>query len=108
MICSSATQLFNRDIQQELLTAAGSYPVVTILGPRQSGKTTLVRQLFPQKPYVSLENPDDRSFAEQDPRAFLDAYPEGAILDEIQRLPILLSYIQGIVDCELLVAKANE
>ena len=95
---SSATQLFNRDIQQELLTAAGSYPVVTILGPRQSGKTTLVRQLFPQKPYVSLENPDDRSFAEQDPRAFLDAYPEGAILDEIQRLPILLSYIQGIVD----------
>lgn len=92
------SQLFERDIQQELITAAKSYPVVTILGPRQSGKTTLVRQLFPQKPYVSLENPDDRSFADQDPRAFLDAYPEGAILDEIQRLPILLSYIQGIVD----------
>ena len=77
---------------------ANAYPIVTVLGPRQSGKTTLVRRLFSHKPYVSLENPDDRQFAEQDPRGFLETYPDGAILDEIQRLPILLSYLQGIVD----------
>ena len=88
----------NRDIQQEMLDMAKAYPIVTVLGPRQSGKTTLVRHLFKHKPYVSLENPDDRSFAEQDPKAFLDSYPKGAILDEIQRLPLLLSYLQGIVD----------
>jgi predicted AAA+ superfamily ATPase len=87
-----------RDLQQELMSMAQDYPIVTLIGPRQSGKTTLVRHLFQHKPYVSLENPDDRSFAEQDPRGFLDAYPHGAVLDEIQRLPILLSYLQGIVD----------
>ena len=87
-----------RDIQQEMLDMANAYPIVTVLGPRQSGKTTLVRHLFKHKPYVSLENPDDRSFAEQDPRGFLERYPDGAVLDEIQRLPLLLSYLQGIVD----------
>jgi predicted AAA+ superfamily ATPase len=87
-----------RDIQSEMMAMANAYPIVTVLGPRQSGKTTLVRQLFIHKPYVSLENPDDRSFAELDPRGFLEQYPNGAILDEIQRLPILLSYLQGIVD----------
>ncbi len=92
------THYIPRHIEKELLSTAASYSVVTLLGPRQSGKTTLVRHVFPEKPYVSLENPDDRSFAEQDPRGFLEQYPEGAILDEIQRLPILLSYIQGIVD----------
>lgn len=90
--------ILSRDISEELLSLARQYPVVTLLGPRQSGKTTLVRRLFQHKPYVSLENPDDRYFAETDPRAFLENYPDGAILDEIQRLPILLSYIQGIVD----------
>lgn len=90
--------MLNRDISAELLEMANQYPVVTLLGPRQSGKTTLVKQLFKDMPYVSLENPDDRSFAEFDPRAFLENYPNGVILDEIQRLPILLSYIQGIVD----------
>ena len=88
----------SRDIKQEMLAMAKAYPIVTVLGPRQSGKTTLVRQLFSHKPYVSLENPDDRAFAELDPRGFLEQYPNGAILDEIQRLPILLSYLQGIVD----------
>lgn len=77
---------------------AGLYPVVTLLGPRQSGKTTLIKQSFPNKPYVSLENPDNRAFAERDPRAFLESYSSGVILDEIQRLPELLSYIQSIVD----------
>jgi len=90
-----------RDIQNEMLDMANSYPIVTVLGPRQSGKTTLVRHLFQDKPYVSLENPDDRAFAESDPRAFLGTYPNGAILDEIQQLPILLSYLQGIVDNQI-------
>jgi len=89
---------FPRELEKECLQLALDYPVVTVLGPRQSGKTSLVRHIFPTKPYVSLENLDHRQFAELDPRGFLDSYPEGAILDEIQRVPILLSYIQGIVD----------
>lgn len=87
-----------RDIVKEVLDMAEAYPIVTVLGPRQSGKTTLVREVFKKKPYASLEDPDTRKFAEEDPRGFLDNYPDGAILDEIQRLPTLLSYLQGIVD----------
>ena len=74
------------------------FPVVVLTGPRQSGKTTLVRDTFPDKPYLSLENPDLRLFANEDPRGFLARYPDGAIFDEVQRSPELLSYIQGIVD----------
>lgn len=77
---------------------ADSFPVVVLTGPRQSGKTTLVKVLFPDKPYISLENPDIRLFANEDPRGFLVRYPDGAIFDEVQRAPELLSYIQGIVD----------
>ncbi len=91
-------QFLTREIQKEIVDMAHAYPIVTVLGPRQSGKTTLVRHIFKNKPYVSLENPDDRDFAKEDPKAFLEGYPEGAILDEIQRLPLLLSYLQGIVD----------
>ena len=87
-----------RDISGELLRSAAEYPVVTILGPRQSGKTTLAQMTFPDKPYVSLEDPDVRAAAEADPRGFLGQMKGGAILDEVQRLPTLLSYIQGIVD----------
>ncbi|MGE3953728.1 MAG: ATP-binding protein [Parachlamydiales bacterium] len=72
--------------------------MVTITGPRQSGKTTLVRKVFPDKRYVNLEMPEERELAERDPQAFLERYPNGAILDEIQRVPQLLSYIQVIVD----------
>lgn len=90
--------ILNRIISHELLAMAKDYPVVTIIGPRQSGKTTLVKNIFPQKPYISLEDLDERMLAESDPRGFLDRFPDGAILDEIQRLPLLLSYIQGIVD----------
>lgn len=90
--------MIRRDITNELLGSAGEYPVVTIFGPRQSGKTTLVRMTFPDKAYASLEDPDVRAAAERDPRGFLNAFPTGAILDEIQRLPVLLSYIQRIVD----------
>ena len=74
------------------------YPVVAITGPRQSGKTTLVRNIFPQRPYLSLEDPDVRSFALEDPRGFLSGNPEGIIIDEVQRAPDLFSYIQTRVD----------
>ena len=74
------------------------YPVLTITGPRQSGKTTLVKATFKDKPYANLESPVTRQFAEEDPLGFLNQYPNGAIIDEIQRVPDLLSYIQVIVD----------
>jgi predicted AAA+ superfamily ATPase len=90
--------MITRDISEELLRAAAEYPVVTVLGPRQSGKTTLARMTFPDKSYVSLEDPDVRAAAEADPRGFLGQMEGGAILDEVQRLPALLSYVQGIVD----------
>jgi hypothetical protein len=90
--------VFKREIETELQGLVKSYPVVMVIGPRQSGKTTLVRHVFPHKPYVNLEDPDTRNLADGDPRGFLERYPDGAILDEIQRVPKLLSYIQGIVD----------
>jgi len=90
--------MIERDITKELIECAAEYPVVTILGPRQSGKTTLVQMTFPGMQYFSLEYPDVRAAAEADPRGFLNQAEDGAILDEVQRLPALLSYIQGIVD----------
>ncbi|MEW6218896.1 MAG: ATP-binding protein [Thermodesulfobacteriota bacterium] len=87
-----------RDIAPKVLQYSRQYPVVTITGPRQSGKTTLCRMLFPDKAYVSLENIEERRFAETDPNGFLARFPAGAVLDEIQRAPDLLSFIQGIVD----------
>ena len=74
------------------------FPVVAVTGPRQSGKTTLVRSLLPERPYVSLENPDAREFALQDPRGFLAQFPGGAVLDEVQRAPQLLSWLLQRVD----------
>ena len=90
--------MINRNIEKELVKSTTEYPVVTILGPRQSGKTTLIQMTFPDKPYFSLEDPDVRVAAEADPRGFLGQMEEGALLDEVQRLPVLLSYIQGIAD----------
>ena len=77
---------------------AKGFPLVALTGPRQSGKTTLARVSFPDKPYVSLENPEERELAELDPRRFLARFVDGAILDEIQRCPALFSWLQGLVD----------
>lgn len=90
--------MITRDIEAALKEAAQFYPVVAVTGPRQSGKTTVVQKVFPDKPYVNLEKPNERMFAAEDPEAFLAKYPDGAIIDEIQREPALLSYIQVIVD----------
>ena len=90
--------MFTRELATALQTAAQGYPVLSVLGPRQSGKTTLARTTFPDKPYVTLENPEVRARAIEDPKGFLDQFSGGAILDEVQRTPELLSYIQGIVD----------
>lgn len=94
--------MFPRAIEPELMNSARQYPVVTLMGPRQSGKTTVVRHLFSHKPYVNLEAIETRRLAEEDPRGFLAQFPDGAILDEIQRVPLLLSYIQVIIDeCQI-------
>jgi predicted AAA+ superfamily ATPase len=90
--------MISRDAKEPLLRLSKGFPVVTVTGPGQSSKTTLVRSVFSAKPYVSLEDPDVRTFAEDDPRAFLATYSEGAIFDEIQRCPDLFSYLQAIVD----------
>jgi predicted AAA+ superfamily ATPase len=90
--------MIKREIESSCRALSAQYPVITITGPRQSGKTTLARNLFPQKPYVNLEMPDERRFAIEDPRSFLARFPDGAILDEIQRTPDIPSYLQGIVD----------
>jgi uncharacterized protein len=90
--------MIKRDITLALHRLSRQYPVVTITGPRQSGKTTLVRTQFPHLPYLPLEDPDLRRFALEDPRGFLSQCKDGAVLDEIQRTPELISYLQGIVD----------
>lgn len=90
--------MIRRDLEPLLLRLAGQYPVLTITGPRQAGKTTLCRSAFPQKPYVSLEAFDIRDQVRSDPRGFLAQYADGAILDEIQNVPELTSYLQADVD----------
>ena len=90
--------MFKRKMGQELIYLSKKYPVVTITGPRQSGKTTLVKAIFPEKSYINLESLQTRELVEEDPVGFLDHYPEGAIIDEIQRFPALLSEIQVRVD----------
>lgn len=92
------TAYINRELSGVIKEAARYFSVITITGPRQSGKTTLIRNEFKQLSYYSLENLDVRSYAQNDPVAFLNQYPEGMILDEVHNAPNLLSYIQGIVD----------
>ncbi len=92
--------MIRRTLQKNIIKAAHQYPVITITGPRQSGKTTLARATFADYDYVSLEDPEIRSFAGEDPRGFLGQFKNNVVLDEVQRTPDLFSYIQTIVDSE--------
>ncbi len=90
--------MIERLIASKLLEMRGKFPALFLTGPRQSGKTTLVKSLFGDLPYFLLEDPDTRQFALTDPRGFLVNLKDGAVLDEVQRAPDLFSYLQGIVD----------
>ena len=87
-----------RELSDSLLEYREKYPIIAVTGPRQSGKTTMLKHAFPEYKYVSLENPDIRNFAESDPNGFLKIYDEYVILDEVQRVPSLFSYLQPRVD----------
>lgn len=97
--------MIRRTAHDTIMRLAKGFPVIAITGPRQSGKTTLARSTFPQKPYLTLEDPDTRLLAESDPRGLLAAYPDGLIIDEAQRAPLLFSYLQGVVDNNLVPGK---
>jgi uncharacterized protein len=90
--------MITRESLIKLTQLANSFKAIAIIGPRQAGKTTLAKSAFASKPYFSLENIDTRKFAQEDPRGFLQSMPNGAILDEIQRVPELFSYLQEILD----------
>ncbi len=90
--------MYQRLLRLKLMKLAKSFPAIAIMGPRQSGKTTLAKTLFKNYDYVSLENFDERIAAENDPRGFLENFLKGVILDEIQKVPKLFSYLQGIID----------
>ncbi|OZG63220.1 ATPase AAA [Bifidobacterium hapali] len=90
--------MFPRDLTDTMIRMSRLFPVVTVTGPRQSGKSTLVQQAFPNYRYVSLEDEDTRALAVDDPRSFLERYDSHVIIDEAQRVPSLFSYMQGMVD----------
>lgn len=90
--------MITRQAHAYALQLAEGFPIVALTGPRQSGKTTLARGLFPDRAYVSLEDPEQRAFAQRDPKGFLARFSDGAIIDEAQRCPELFSYLQGVVD----------
>lgn len=90
--------LISREIVSAIKKITPKYPILALTGPRQSGKTTLLKSLFPDYRYVSLENPDNRNFAESDPNGFFKEFHSRVIFDEVQRVPELFSYIQNIVD----------
>lgn len=90
--------LIKREIEKRLIQSALKYPIVALTGPRQSGKTTLVKNIFNKYQYVSLEDLDNRIFAEKDPRGFLQTYDRPSIIDEVQKVPDLFSYLQTTVD----------
>jgi predicted AAA+ superfamily ATPase len=90
--------MITRTAEERLVRLYKTFKVLAVTGPRQSGKTTLVKKVFSDKPYVNLENPDVRRFSVDDPRGFLSQFPDGAVLDEVQGNPDLFSYLQEIVD----------
>lgn len=90
--------MIDRELKIEFLRQLGEFPIVTLLGPRQAGKTTLAKTLLPDYDYVSLESPETLTIATEDPKGFLAKYSGQTIFDEIQRAPHLLSYLQGMVD----------
>ncbi|RLC25060.1 MAG: AAA family ATPase [Deltaproteobacteria bacterium] len=90
--------MIQRSIEKKLREDITKYPIVTLTGPRQSGKTTLLKNVLPGYDYVSLEDPDERDYAFEDPRGFLSRFKKKTILDEVQHVPDLFSYIQTIVD----------
>ena len=92
------TPTIPRHLRLTLQRLRGQFPVLAITGPRQSGKTTLARDLFAELPCISLEDPAERAFAQEDPRGFLARFAQGAVFDEAQRWPDLFSYLQGLVD----------
>ena len=92
--------MIQRDLADKLRATARAAPAVTLTGPRQSGKSTLCRMVFPNHAYTNLEAPDVRAFAAQDPRGFLGQFRAGAVIDEIQRVPELTSYLQGMIDAD--------
>jgi predicted AAA+ superfamily ATPase len=87
-----------RKIGKNILNYMQFFPAVCVTGPRQSGKTTLIRKLFPHLPYFSFEDPDTRLTFNSDPKGFLKNLPDGAVIDEAQQVPDLFSYIQGVID----------
>lgn len=90
--------MIRRDCESVAQSLLRGFPVLTVTGPRQSGKTTLARAICPDRPYVSLEDLDQRQAAQDDPRSFLERFPDGGVLDEVQHCPELLSYLQTRVD----------
>lgn len=90
--------MIKRIAEEKIKQLSRQFKAVGIIGPRQTGKTTLVKAAFSSKPYVSLEDPDNRNFALEDPKGFLANFPDGAILDEVQRTPEIFSYLQRILD----------
>lgn len=92
------SEWIERTMAKEIRKRINQYPILAVTGPRQSGKTTLLKTLFPDYQYVSLENPDQRSYAQEDPNGFLQQYADKTILDEVQRVPELFSYLQTAVD----------
>lgn len=90
--------IIKRHIREEARLLSTQFRAISIIGPRQSGKTTLGKWLFDNKPYINFENPDIQTTAEDNPRQFLSKYPKGAILDEVQRVPDIFRYLQEILD----------
>ena len=90
--------MVNREAEKKIRLYAKQFRAIAIVGPRQSGKTTIAKKVFPRKPYVSLEDPDEREMAIEDPRYFLSRFKNGAVIDEAQRVPQLFSYLQSIID----------